>query len=283
MNEANEVGLDLQKIEEKVKAHPRLRGWISELLLFDRVGSTNQVAKEMGSAGIPSGVLILAEMQDAGQGRLGRTWISPKGVNLYLSLLIQPHQPIREFPLFSLAAAVALAHAIRSNTGLPAVVKWPNDILLEEKKVAGILLETATASGGGSPYLVIGMGVNVNWRDIPAELPQATSLNIAAGHLIDRNQLVFDILIALWEQCHLLETEGAEALITALSEVCVTLGKLVRVETQKQVFEGVAEAIVNDGGLLLSMPNGVSRKILLGDITHLTAISPKKRHKVIGH
>jgi BirA family biotin operon repressor/biotin-[acetyl-CoA-carboxylase] ligase len=282
MNEPEQKELDLKKIESEVRAHPRLRGWISELLLFDSVDSTNGVALQMGSAGMPGGVLIIAETQERGRGRLSRNWVSPRGVNLYFSLLLRPHQPPRDFPLFSLVAAVALVSAIQSNTLLPAGIKWPNDILVGEKKVAGILLETG--AGGGNPYLVIGIGINVNWDPLPPELPQATSLSIAAGHPIDRNSLLLAILTALWEQCHLFgQSGGGEAMIQALSAHCVTLGKSVRVETPQQAFEGVAQAILPDGKLLLLMPNGASRKILLGDITHLTSVSLERKRYLIGH
>ena len=240
--------------------------------MFDRVDSTNAVALQMGSAGMPGGVLVLADAQDRGRGRQNRSWVSPHGVNLYLSLLLRPFQPVREFPLFSLATAVALASAIRTSTGLPAVVKWPNDILLADKKVAGILLE-AGKKGGEVPYLVVGIGVNVNWQEneIPREL-SATSLEIALGHPVDRNRLINDILIALVEQYHILDTGKKEQIIKSLSEICVTLGKKVRVDTPRQIFEGVAEAILEDGQLLLSMANNTQRKIVLGDITHLNEI-----------
>ncbi len=227
---------------------------------------------------MPGGVLVLAEAQNRGRGRLNRLWVSPKGVNLYLSLLLRPYQPVREFPLYSLATAVALVSAIRTGTGLTAVVKWPNDILLGDKKVAGILLE-ASKKGGKVPYLVIGIGINVNWdlNEIPQEL-SATSLKIALGHLVDRNRLINDILVQMAEQYRILDAGKKEQIINSLSEICITLGKKVRVETPsqgshpRQIFEGVAEAILEDGQLLLSMADRSQRKILLGDITHLREV-----------
>ncbi len=252
-----------------------------EALLFDRVLSTNQIALQMGSTGMPGGVLILAEAQDQGRGRLNRAWVSPKGVNLYLSLLLRPFQEVRDFPLFSLAAAVAVVSAIRVTTGLSVVAKWPNDILCDDKKVGGILLETGKKAGE-VPYLVIGIGVNVNWdeNDIPEDLrPQASSLKIALGRIVDRNRLVNEILIALSEQVKLLDDYKSDLIIAGLSEVCETLGKSVRVATPDKIYEGVAEAISHDGGLILRLPDKSQRTIYVGDVTKLTPLPPAIRRR----
>ncbi len=227
---------------------------------------------------MPGGVLILAEAQDQGKGRLNRTWVSPSGVNLYLSLLLRPFQEVRDFPLFSLAAAVAVVQAIRVATGLPVVAKWPNDILCDDKKVAGILLETGKKSGE-VPYLVIGIGINVNWdtNDIPEDLrPQATSLKTALGRIVDRNRLVNEILIALAEQVKLLYDYKSDLIIAELSEVCDTLGKLVQVATPDKTYQGIAEAIAQDGGLVLRLADKSQRTIYAGDVTKVTKLPPLK-------
>jgi BirA family biotin operon repressor/biotin-[acetyl-CoA-carboxylase] ligase len=252
---------------------------VREVLLFDRVPSTNQIALQMGGTGMPGGVLILAEAQDQGRGRLNRTWVSPSGVNLYLSLLLRPFQEVREFPLFSLATAVAVVRAIRIATGLPVVAKWPNDILCDDKKVAGILLETCKKSGE-VPYLVMGIGINVNWdtNDIPEDLrPQASSLKIALGRIVDRNRLVNEILIALADQVKLLHDYKSDLIISGLSEVCDTLGKLVQVATPDKTYQGVAESISQDGGLILRLADKSQRIIYVGDVTKVTKLPPLKR------
>ncbi len=250
-----------------------------EVVLFDRVLSTNQIAMQMGSTGMPGGVLILAEAQDQGKGRLDRTWVSPHGVNLYFSLLLRPFQEVREYPLFSLAAAVAVVSAIRMVTGIPVVAKWPNDVLSEGKKVAGILLETGKKAGD-VPYLVIGIGVNVNWEeaDIPKELcGLATSLKIALGRIVDRNRLVNEILIALAQQITLLDDYKSDLVIQGLSDVCDTLGKSVQVKTPNKTYEGIAESIAPDGGLNLRLADQSLRTIYVGDVTKLTAMVPPQR------
>ena len=282
---AEQSQISLQKIEAAITAHPRVREIVREVLLFDRVLSTNQIALQMGSTGMPGGVLILAEAQDQGRGRLNRTWVSPPGVNLYLSLLLRPFQEVRDFPLFSLATAVAVVSAIRTAVGLPVVVKWPNDIVLENpqgmlpKKLAGILLETGHKAGE-VPYLVIGMGINVNWEenDILEELKsQATSLKIALGRMVDRNHVVTEILIALSEQIKLLHDYQSDLVITRLSEVCETLGKEVKVATPDKTYQGVAEAISKDGGLVLRLADKSQRTIYAGDVTKVTRLPPFQR------
>lgn len=271
--------IDLQRIEAGIATHPRVRERVREVLLFDRVLSTNQIALQMGSTGMPGGVLILAEAQDQGKGRLNRIWVSPSGVNIYLSVLLRPFQEVRDFPLFSLAAAVAVVQAIRATTGLPVVTKWPNDILLDDRKVGGILLETGKKSGE-VPYLVIGAGINVNWEenDIPENLREhATSLKIALGHIVDRNRLVNEILIALAQQITLLDENKSDLIIKGLSEVCETLGKRVKVATPDRIYEGVAEALSNDGGLVLRLADKSQRTIYVGDVTKVILLPPLVR------
>jgi len=262
------IPLDLQRIKADIQNSPVIHQWVREVLLFDQVDSTNQIGMQMGSEGAPGGTLILAESQNRGRGRLNRTWLSPKGVNIYLSLLLRPDLPQRDFPLFSLATAVGLVNAIRVQTGLSSVIKWPNDILLDEKKIAGILLESG--GNGETPYLVIGMGLNVNWdgKEIPQEL-NATSLTAALGHPVDRSSLILSILEGLSVQFDLLVAGERALCIKAVSAVCVTLGTTVSVQTPCETLRGIAETILDDGGLLVRLEDGTERKVLVGDITHL--------------
>lgn len=263
--------LDVERVKAHCRRNTRVREIVHEILLFDRVDSTNQIALEMASNGMPGGLVILAESQEKGKGRLGRKWFSPAGVNLYLSLFLRPHQPPREFPLFSLATSVALVNAVEKVTGLSPAIKWPNDLMLNDKKVAGTLLESETG-GGQTPPLVIGIGVNVNLDPaaLPAELQStAGSLKMALGHEVDRTDLASAILEALSERILLLQEGKTDLLIQAMKQKCQTLGKKVRVDTPRQAFEGWAQDIEDDGGLMIRMGDGKLRKILIGDITHL--------------
>lgn len=263
--------LDREKIERHSRQSPRVREWVREVLLLDRVDSTNRIALEMASDGLPEGMLILAESQERGKGRLGRKWFSPSGVNLYFSLLLRPHQPVREFPLFSIATSIGLVHGIRSATGLAAQIKWPNDILLDEKKVGGILLESETG-GAQNPPLVVGVGINVNVDPgaFPLELQSsATSLKAVLGRPVDRETLLLSILDALADQYFVIHEGKKDLLIETMRPLCRTIGKRIRVETPRQTFEGWAEEIQEDGALVVRMGDRSLRKIIMGDVTHL--------------
>ncbi len=267
------AGLDMEAIKTHCKQHPKVREWIREIFFFDRLGSTNRTALEMASMGMPGGIAIFAESQTEGRGRLGRNWFSPENVNLYLSLFLMPHQPARTFHLFALATAAALVQAIQAVAPCRVQIKWPNDIVIDGRKIAGILLESVT-TGGQTPPLVIGMGINVNVDDFPPELQRtATSLKIATGRVIDRSDLARGVLSALSEQyARLQEPDPFRHLIETVRPICRTLGKRVRVRTPRNTFEGWADDIGRDGSLVCRLGDGSIRKIVLSDITHLREV-----------
>ena len=259
------------KITAFCRAHSDIREVVHEAILFDEVVSTNDIALEMAAAGMPEGLAILAESQTGGKGRLGRSWFSPPGRNIYLSLLLRPALQMREYPLFSPAAAVGIINGIHVCTGLKVDVKWPNDLMVEGKKVGGILLVSGV-SGGQSKALVVGVGLNVNLdlADFPEDLREgATSLKMVLGQPIDRTSLVMDVLKGMVAQIHLLQAGASDQVMAAVRERCLTLGKKIRVTTPSQVFEGRAEAIEKDGALTIRLGDRSSRSILIGDITHL--------------
>lgn len=272
------MALDLERIEKHCRSHTKVREWVREIMMFDRVDSTNRIALEMASQGLPGGIVILAEAQEKGKGRLGREWFSPEGMNLYFSLLLRPYQPARDFPLYSLATSVALIEAIQRTTGLAVQIKWPNDVVLEDKKLAGILLESEVR-GEQSPSLVVGVGVNVNigLTDFPAELQKsATSLRIALGRPVDRADLLIELFNQLVEQYRLVDDKAL--LIQAVRQHCQTLGRRVRVQTARQEFEGWAEDLQEDGALLIRMGDGNQRRILVGDVTYLREVKDPSAH-----
>ncbi|MFQ5596925.1 MAG: biotin--[acetyl-CoA-carboxylase] ligase [Nitrospiria bacterium] len=263
--------LDQTAISSHCRSHPRLGKLIHEVLVYDAVDSTNRLALEMESMGPAGGILILADAQKAGKGRLGRRWFSPPHSNIYLSLLLHPTLAINEYPLFSLASALGTIAGIQKVTGTTAGIKWPNDIFIHHKKIGGILLETKT-SCHKTPALVIGIGINVNldMNDMPKELRNAaTSLKVEFGRRIDRTQLVKALIEALADQIVALEGGNKDAMILSSRHHCITLGRWVRIETPNEDFEGRAENIGMDGSLLIRMDNGKRRKLQLGEVTHL--------------
>ncbi len=265
------MSIDVDKITNFCRAHSAVRDIIHEVLLFDQVKSTNKIALEMASDGMPEGLAILAESQTGGKGRLDREWYSPSGKNIYLSFLLRPSLQMRAYPLFSPAAALGLVNGIQAFTGLDVGIKWPNDLMILDKKVGGILLETGS-SGGQSTPLVIGMGINVNLDegDFPKALQDtSTSLKIASGNALDRTGLIMALIQGVTAQIHQLEDDESVAVFDAVREKCMTLGKKVRVSTTRQVFEGRAMSIEDDGALVIRLGDQSERRILIGDITHL--------------
>jgi len=260
--------IDLAVLQDFCKSRPDLRGLIREILFFETIDSTNRVALEMARAGMPSGVLILAEAQTAGYGRRGRTWFSAAG-SLAFSLFLTPGQPAPTFPLVSLAAAVAVVSAAEKTTGVAASIKWPNDVWLAGKKVAGILAESA---GHGDPYpsLVVGVGINVNTTDFPPALSgTATSLSAICGRPVDRNALLRDFLVSFSEGYEQVQQRQTFLLMQRVRAACGTLGQRVRIDAPGRTFEGWAEAIEPDGALRLRMGDGLRRVIRVGEVTTL--------------
>ena len=259
---------DLAALEDFCKSRPDLRGLIREILFFETIDSTNRVALEMAKAGMPSGVLILAEAQTAGYGRRGRTWFSSAG-SLTFSLFLTPCQPVQTFPIVALAAASAVVSAVEKTSGVTASIKWPNDVWLAGNKIAGILSESA---GSGDPYpsLIVGVGMNVNTTCFPPALGEtATSLSAVCGQPIDRNALLRDFLISFSEGYEQIQQRRTFQLMQRVRAACGTLGQRVRIDAPGRVFEGLAEAIEPDGALRLRVGDGTRRTIRVGEITAL--------------
>ena len=263
--------LDIAAILAHVKDRAKTKGVVHEAFLFERVESTNRVALDMASSGLPGGVVVLAEAQTAGKGRLGRRWFAPPGRCVTLSLLLRPCLPVREYPLFSPAAAVGIIAGLQSAFGVEAAVKWPNDILIGRRKLGGILLETGPPGDQGTP-LAIGVGINVNLEaeDFPAELQsEATALQACLGRPADRTAVAVALIDGLCHAVARLEGGGKQAILREAAARCVTLGKRIRVSAGRKVFEGWAEGIEADGALRIRLGDRSRRRILIGEITHL--------------
>ncbi len=263
--------IDANKISDFCRGHSRLRELVQEVLLFDEVDSTNRVALKMGADGHPGGLVLLAEKQNGGLGRQNRPWFSPSGQNIHLSLLIRPCLPMRDYPIFSPAAAVGVVEGIEKMTELAVGIKWPNDVIIGGGKLGGVLRVSPT-TGDQTVPLVIGIGLNVNLdrEDFPSELQStATSLKIETGKVVDRTALVCIILEEIAKHVLALQEGQREAVLSDVRAKCFTLGRSVRVKTAHQVFEGRAETIDEDGALMIRMGDQLIRKIVIGEITHL--------------
>jgi BirA family biotin operon repressor/biotin-[acetyl-CoA-carboxylase] ligase len=231
------------------------------ILYFPAIPSTMNEAKKAARAGAAEGTIIIAEEQTVGRGRLGRGWLSPRG-NIALSLIIRP--TLEQLPRLNMVASLAIVHCIENVTGLKAEIKWPNDILIGGKKVCGILVESALR-GGSVDWAIIGIGINI---DLAASLLSefgATSLCYELGHEVSRLELLKCLLGEL-ERFYLALRSG-EPIHEEWRKRLVTLGKMVRLKSAGVVEEGYAEAVDEDGYLLLRRPDGNLIRIAGGEAT----------------
>lgn len=253
--------LDLYGIKEGLKT--RLLG--RRLHLVEEVDSTNAWAIREALKGAEEGEIFLAEAQTQGRGRMGRKWFSPKGKNIYLSIILKPEMPPQKVPLLNLGASLALAYLLEK-LGLEPELKWPNDVLLKGKKVSGILSE-AYAEPDRVNFVVLGIGLNVNTKeeDFPEDIRNlATSLLIETGKEFSRNELVKKILEEL-EGVYFLLKENSQGVLSKWCSYAKVEGRMVEVESFGELIEGVAQGIDEDGALLVKTQKGI-KKILAGDV-----------------
>lgn len=238
---------------------------------FEEVASTSDVAKQLAEEGAAHGEAVIAERQTAGRGRRGRVWVSPPGRNLYLSVVLRPDLPPQRAPELTLVASVALCDVVRQ-AGVEAGIKWPNDLLAHERKIAGILTELA-AEPDGVHWVVLGMGVNLNARseDFPEDLrEQATSLAIERGQPAPRALFTAALLARLEEWLDRHAAEGFAPVREAWKERSATLGREVRIEVEGREVTGVAEDLDEAGALLVRCGNRLER-VTSGDVQLLRA------------
>jgi BirA family biotin operon repressor/biotin-[acetyl-CoA-carboxylase] ligase len=233
---------------------------------FDSLTSTMDVAMQLGIKNAPSGTLILAETQTKGKGRLGRVWFSPKYKGIYLSLILRPKLLPQQASVFTLLAAVAICEAIKQTTGLDAQIKWPNDIIIHNKKLGGILTEL-NAEMDEINFLIVGIGLNIN-NDKKTLVSSATSLKEQKKDNISRIGLLQEILRKIEENYLLLEKKGPKPIIEKWRELSITLAKRVKVYSHSEHIEGEAIDIDRDGGLLIRTDAGLVLKVMAGDVVH---------------
>ncbi len=240
-----------------------------DLRVFRQTTSTNDLADRLGREGVKEGVVVFAESQLKGRGRLGRTWLSPAGKGLWFSVLLRPPLRPPEVTRLTIAAATALARAIQTHTGLTVGIKWPNDILIHGRKLAGILTEL-TAEVDSVKHAVIGVGVDVNLDadDLPADLRRhTTSLRLELGRPADRAELAVAILRALDHDYARVCAGQFEALADEWESLCQTLGQPVLILVGTRRIRGRAESLDGDGALLVRTQHGRLERVVGGDVT----------------
>jgi len=234
--------------------------------VVEQTSSTNADLAALARRGEPAGLVLLAEEQASGRGRLDRRWEAPARACILASVLLRPAPPASSWPLVALLAGVAVAEAIRSVGELPAVVKWPNDVLVAGGKVAGILAERVDDA------VVVGIGINVTVRAGELAVPTATSLALEGG-VADREMLAKETLRALGRRLATwTEANGAaSAVLPAYREICDTIGRDVLVELPGgSRMEGYAEAVDDGGRLVVRRSDGETEALSVGDVVHVT-------------
>jgi len=233
------------------------------VIYYPRLKSTMDVARREAQQGAIEGTVIIAEEQTAGRGRIKRAWLSPQG-SIALSIILYPE--VGYLSSLIMVASLAVVHCIEKVTGLKSQIKWPNDVLINGKKVCGILIESEV-KGNRADYAIIGIGINVNLKpsDFPEILLNATSLSHELGRDISQLDMI-RCLLAEIERLYLALPSG-DWVYQEWRDNLVTLGKKIHVSSDETTYEGIAESVASDGSLLLRQPDGSLIKIVTGDVT----------------
>lgn len=234
-----------------------------KVLYFPTVGSTMSLAREEARRGADEGTAIIASQQTEGRGRLGRSWVSPEG-SIAVSLILRPR--VSQLPYLVMLASLAVANTVEKVAGLKPKIKWPNDVLVEGKKVSGILVES-DVRGGQVRYAIIGVGINVNVRtaNYPEIPPSATSLSEALEHEVSRLEVVRRFLVET-DALYVCLGDGSEV-FRHWQDKLVTLGQWVKVQTGESLVEGMAESVNGDGSLVVRGSGGTCIRIVAGDVS----------------
>ena len=234
-----------------------------KVIYYPRLTSTMDAARKEARGGAAEGTVVLTGEQTAGRGRLKRVWLSPEG-NIALSIILYPD--VLYLSYLVMLASLAVVHTVEQITGLKAQIKWPNDILINGKKVSGILIES-DVRGNMVAYAIIGIGINLNSRlsDFPEVLPGATSIADELGKEVSRVDMIRYLLVET-ERLYLTLPAG-EFVYREWRDRLVTLGKGVQVKSGDTILKGIAESVAKDGRLLLRHANGSTTTVVAGDVS----------------
>lgn len=233
------------------------------LLYYPNLTSTMDIARRQAMKKAPEGTAVIADRQTRGKGRLNRTWISPEG-NIAVSIILYPTK--KYLPSLTIMASLAVLNSIGTITELKCQLKWPNDVLINGKKVCGILLESQSKTDK-VVYATIGFGINVNMKlkDYPEIAPVATSLSDEIGGSVSRLALIRNLLMEV-EKLYL-KLKSGQSLLEEWQKNLITIGKHIHVRSGENIFEGIAESVAADGGLMLRCFDGKLMKFMAGDVT----------------
>lgn len=239
-----------------------------QLFYFEEIDSTSNYAKKIAHEGCPHGTVVVAERQTSGRGRVGREWKSSNSDGLWFSIVLRPELEPENVQIVTLAASIAVVEGIFESQGIVCGIKWPNDIILDNCKLAGILTELS-AEPGHVNFVVVGIGININ-QDVNSfngEIRQkATSLKIHTGRCIQRVKILGSILTSFEEIYKIMLQGNRSEVINRWSKYSVTLGKEVRILSRDEEYIGIAQNVASDGKLIVKCYDGAVREISAGEI-----------------
>lgn len=260
-------------VKKKVESSKKLPGdFVKKLLVFNDLNSTNTVAKELARTGAEEGTVVIARTQNHGRGRFERVWQSPEG-GMYLSLILRPKAPLEKASLLSFVAALAVTRTIDAY-GIHASIKWPNDVRVNGKKIAGILLESEI-TGFVIDYAVVGIGINLNidLADLSSDIQShSTSLSSLVNIPVDYHEFLKTFLEQFGSLYSTFRNRQFDSIITEWKSRTDTLGKMIQVQTSTEMLQGTAFDIDQLGFLLLRTGNGELKKISSGDCQYLNEL-----------
>lgn len=239
-----------------------------QIYFAEEIDSTNNWAKQLASEGAPSGTLVCADMQTAGKGRRGRNWASPKGISLYMSLILRPDILPQNASSLTLVMGLSVAQALCRETGLDVRIKWPNDIVISGKKLCGILTEM-DAGVKNIGFVIIGVGINVNQTDFSDEIKDmATSVVLEKGECVSRARIAAAVMKCFEQNYHeFLRTSDMAGLRGSYDEMMVNRGRTVKVLSPGNEFTGTAVGTNEKGELLVQRENGEIEAVYAGEVS----------------
>ena len=243
--------------------------WRDTLYWYESLDSTNTHAKSLAREGVPHGTVVIAGNQTAGRGRMGRSFHSPAGTGIYLSVILRPQCPPSQLMHLTCAVAVAMCDAVEKVAGVRPGVKWINDLVLNEKKLGGILTELAIDPHTGlTDYAVVGIGINCcqQSKDFPPELQEIATSLLSSGFHVSTATLAAEMITALHRMDAALLTEKKQ-LMERYRADCITLGKDIAVHSSHCVRPGKALDVDEDGGLLVAFPDGTKETVSSGEVS----------------
>jgi BirA family transcriptional regulator, biotin operon repressor / biotin---[acetyl-CoA-carboxylase] ligase len=247
----------------------RLRGEVGrEIFFHETISSTNTIASEIAAKTV-EGAVIIADTQSRGKGRLGRIWVSPPGVNIYMSIILRPDIRPRDATLITIMSSVACANALRKVTGLNVTIKWPNDLIIQNRKLCGILTELKTERNK-IIFAVAGIGINVNMdiNEFPEDVKYiATSLKNETGIVYSRTEIVAETLNEMDRWYKTLKVMDRDALLSEWKRLSSILSREVMVVTGQGTVTGLALDLDNEGMLMIKLASGEVKKISSGEVT----------------